>query len=59
MGGAITHALGSLVHAFGGRSSAVIQEERLLPVVVVGLQDVPAAQFHVDAEASGTNKNKC
>lgn len=42
---ATTHTLGGLVHTHDGRSSAIIQEQRLLPVVVVGLQDVPAAQF--------------
>lgn len=42
---ATTHALGGLVHTLDGRSSAIIQEQRLLPVVVVGLQDVPPAQF--------------
>lgn len=46
-----THTLGGPVHTLGGGSSTIIQEQRLLPVVVVGLQDVPAAQFQVDAEA--------
>lgn len=45
MGAATTHTLAGLVHTLDGRSSAIIQEQRLLPVVVVGLQDVPAAQF--------------
>lgn len=57
MGGATTtHALGGLVHTLDGRSSAIIQEQRLLPVVVVGLQDEPPAQFQVDAEARGKIK---
>lgn len=47
-----THFLRGLVHALHGWSSAVVQEEGLLPVVVVGLQDVPAAQLHVDPAAS-------
>lgn len=46
-----THTLGGPVHTLGGGSSTIIQEQRLLPVVVVGLQDVPAAQFQVEAEA--------
>lgn len=48
-----THLLRGLVHALHGRSSAVVQEERLLPVVVVGLQDVPAAQLQVDPGSRG------
>lgn len=56
--GAATHALGGLVHALHGGSSAIVQEQRLLPVVVVGLQDVPAAQTQVDAEAQVKRKGQ-
>lgn len=45
-----THRLRDLVHAFHGGSPAVIQEKWLLPVVVVCLQDVPAAQLWIEPE---------
>lgn len=47
-----THFLCGLVHALHGWSSAIVQEEGLLPVVVVGLQDVPAAELQVDPDIS-------
>lgn len=50
---AATHALAGLVQTLDGWSSAIVQEQRLLPVVVVGLHHVPPAQFQVDAGARG------
>ena len=44
----LTHCLHGLVHTLHGWSPSVVQEQRLLPVIVVGFQNVPAAQLQLN-----------
>lgn len=59
MGVFSTHSLCGLIHALDAWSPAVIQEERVLPVVVVCLQDVPPAQLQINPEEQVGQTSVC